>query len=134
MSRLVLVVASRVITVTRSPPSSILLEASSNVIFAAPRLQIQGKYALICLFICPFTRVELGAVNDLISERLEPDALRSARELRDTYVSPKVLHGTYRPTPTAAHVDAYLEGIARAYGMSWRAGPQRQDLYVPLDL
>jgi hypothetical protein len=134
MFTLLLVVVFRIFIPTRSPPSSILLEASSNIVFAAPRLQIQGKYSLFCLFACLFTRVELGTVSDLISERLEHDVLRSAREHRNIYVSPKVLQGVFRPTPTAAHVDAYLEGVAKTYGTSWRAGPQRQDLYVQFNI
>ncbi|XP_006458445.1 hypothetical protein AGABI2DRAFT_115479 [Agaricus bisporus var. bisporus H97] len=100
----------------RSPPSPILLEASSNIIFAASRLQLQG----------------LGTVSNLISARLEPEVLRFAREHRDTYVSPKVMQAALRPTPTAAHVDAYLEEVAKGHGISWTAGPHRQDLVNPL--
>lgn len=76
------------------------------------------------------TTLDLDVVSNLISDRLGPEAVRSARDNKDSYVSPRVLRATSKPTPSAAQLDAYLERIARSYGVSWTAGPQRQDLCV----
>ncbi|KAF9448344.1 hypothetical protein P691DRAFT_729792 [Macrolepiota fuliginosa MF-IS2] len=96
----------------KSSPSPAVLEASSSVIFAAPRTQIR----------------DLGIVSDLISNRLGPEFSRSAKDSKGSYVSPGVLRAISRPTPTAVQLDAYLERVAGSYGVSWTAGPQRQDL------
>ncbi|KXN82515.1 TBC1 domain family member 13, partial [Leucoagaricus sp. SymC.cos] len=100
----------------RSSPSPTLLEASSSIIFAAPRAQIP----------------ELNVISDMISDRLGEDVARSARANRHNQVSPGVLRTTSRPIPNLSQLDSYLERVAKSYEVSWIAGPKRQNLVDPL--
>lgn len=80
-------------------------------------------------FVAPRTQIrDLNVVSGMIADRLGEEVARSARDNRDNYVSLGVLRAVERPTPSSTQLDVYLERIARSYGVSWTAGPRRQDL------
>ncbi|KAF5358173.1 hypothetical protein D9756_001855 [Leucocoprinus leucothites] len=100
----------------QSPPSPALVEASSSIIFTASRIQLR----------------DLNIISDMITNRLGDEVASSARDNRNNHVSPGVLRATSRPTPSSHHLDTYLERIAKSHGVSWNAGPRRQDLANPI--
>ncbi|KAJ3572501.1 hypothetical protein NP233_g3051 [Leucocoprinus birnbaumii] len=100
----------------QSPPSPALVEASSSIIFAAPHVQLR----------------DLDALSGMISDRLGSEAVEAAEDDRHSRVSPGILRATTRPIPSSQHLDNYLERIAKGHGLSWTAGPRRQDIANPL--
>ncbi|KAL1745655.1 regulator of Vps4 activity in the MVB pathway-domain-containing protein [Schizophyllum fasciatum] len=94
----------------------IVIEASSNIIYAAPSTDSK----------------ELHTVRSMLVEYLGPDFARSAIGNRDGYVSDKIINALSAPPPSAANLDAYLVRVARAYGVDWLPPPQRQHILNPL--
>ncbi|KAJ7285961.1 regulator of Vps4 activity in the MVB pathway-domain-containing protein [Mycena rebaudengoi] len=96
--------------------SPVVVEAASSVIYAGA--QTESK--------------ELQTVRDLLITRLGQDFARSAVSNRDNHVSSRVVHALSAPSPTAANLDLYLVGVAKAYGIQWTPEPRRQDILIPL--
>ncbi|EPQ58196.1 hypothetical protein GLOTRDRAFT_120030 [Gloeophyllum trabeum ATCC 11539] len=86
-----------------TPPSPVMVEAASTIIFAAPHLDSK----------------ELHVVRDILAEALGPDFARSAVTNRDSYVSEKVVQALNIPNPSIADLDEFLSSIAKATGVKW---------------
>ena len=82
-----------------------LEEAAASIIYAAPRLPRDVK--------------ELGMVRTLLIERFGRDFGVRANENRDNMVPERVVKKLRIDPPSAPLVQAYLEEIARAYGVDW---------------
>ncbi|OCH95037.1 hypothetical protein OBBRIDRAFT_25471 [Obba rivulosa] len=85
------------------PPSPVVIEATSSIIFAAPHIDSR----------------DLLLVRDLLVQQLGPDFTRSAIENRDGYVSSRVVRAIYIPPPSAARLDQYMYNIAKNYNIDW---------------
>lgn len=88
-----------------------------------------SSYASLQPLVCQQSP-DLNLISDMITDRLGDEVASSARENSHKHVSPGVLRATSRQAPSSAHLDNYLENIAKSYGVSWIAGPRRQDLCV----
>ncbi|KAJ3474489.1 hypothetical protein NLI96_g12430 [Meripilus lineatus] len=84
-------------------PSPVVVEAASSIIFAAPHTDSR----------------DLQITRELLIHRLGPDFAHSAIGNRDNYVSPRVIRGLSTTPPSAAWLDHYLFGIAKAHGVKW---------------
>ena len=74
------------------PPSPVVVEAASSIIFAAPQLDCRGEFRLLLVHpvasSCPVT--ELSSVRDILIQRLGPDFARSAFNNQDGHVALQV--------------------------------------------
>ncbi|KAL7412476.1 regulator of Vps4 activity in the MVB pathway-domain-containing protein [Mrakia frigida] len=86
-------------------PDEGIKEAVCSLIFAAPRTEVR----------------ELQVLRDVLVHRFSRDFALSAIENRDSCVNERVAKklAIFRPPPTL--IDAYLDEIARTYGVKWRA-------------
>ncbi|KAL9615642.1 MAG: hypothetical protein Q9160_009358 [Pyrenula sp. 1 TL-2023] len=91
-----------------------LEEASASIIYAAPRLAREIK--------------ELGTVRAMLVERWGKEfGARAAENAEGKMVPDKVAKKLKIETPSAELVQAYLEEIARAYGVEWPRRDLRED-------
>lgn len=86
-----------------------LEEAAKSIIYAAPKTEIK----------------ELQQVRILLGEKFGKEFVLSAMENSDGKVSGKVLKKLSVTPPKEELVVAYLEEIARAYGVEWPRRPSR---------
>ena len=86
-----------------------LEEAAASMIYAAPRFPREVR--------------ELGQVRSLLVDRFGRDFAAKAQENRDGIVPERVVAKLKVDPPGAKLVQAYLEEIARTYGVDW---PRRQ--------
>ena len=82
-----------------------LEEAAASIIYAAPRFPREVR--------------ELGQVRNLLVDRFGRDFAQRAQENRDGIVPDKVVGKLRVDPPGAKLVQAYLEEIARTYGVEW---------------
>ncbi|KAF9483904.1 hypothetical protein BDN70DRAFT_873304 [Pholiota conissans] len=94
----------------RVPPSPIMLEATSSIIYSAPYI---------------YTK-DLDTVRMYLVQALGPDFARSAIGNRDHHVSRRVLEAIAAPIPSAFQLDAYMQDIAQRHGVTWTPDPPRQ--------
>ncbi|EMD38438.1 hypothetical protein CERSUDRAFT_113595 [Gelatoporia subvermispora B] len=85
------------------PPSPVVIEATSSIIYAAPNVDSR----------------ELLLVKDLLMQQLGPDFARSASENRDGYVSARVVRILSALPPSASRLDQYMYNIAKNYNVDW---------------
>ncbi|OAP56551.1 hypothetical protein AYL99_09730 [Fonsecaea erecta] len=87
-----------------------LEEAAASIIYSAPRLPRDVR--------------ELGIVRSMLIERFGKDFAIRANENEDNCVPTRVVDKLKVDPPSAKLVQAYLEEIARTYGVDWP--PQRE--------
>lgn len=87
-----------------------LEEAAASLIYAAPRLPREVR--------------ELGQVRNLLVERFGRDFANRVQENRDNMVPARVVDKLKVDPPSERLVTAYLEEIARTYGVDW---PKRRE-------
>lgn len=87
-----------------------LEEAAASIIYAAPRLPRDVR--------------ELGIVRNMLIERFGKEFAIRANENSDACVPARVVDKLKVDPPSAKLVQAYLEEIARTYGVDWP--PQRE--------
>ncbi|OAL26843.1 hypothetical protein AYO22_04010 [Fonsecaea multimorphosa] len=91
-----------------------LEEAAASIIYSAPRLPRDVR--------------ELGIVRSMLIERFGKDFAIRANENEDNCVPARVVDKLKVDPPSAKLVQAYLEEIARTYGVDWP--PQREEEQV----
>ncbi|KIV84270.1 hypothetical protein PV11_00060 [Exophiala sideris] len=89
-----------------------LEEAAASIIYSAPRLPRDVR--------------ELGIVRNMLIERFGKDFALRASENQDNCVPARVADKLKVDPPSAKLVQAYLEEIARTYGVDWP--PHREDV------
>lgn len=89
-----------------------LEEAAASMIYAAPRLPRDVR--------------ELGLIRSMLIDRFGKDFALKAQENEDNLVPERVVKKLSVEPPKAELVQAYLEEIARTYGVDWP--PYRHDL------
>ncbi|KIW55487.1 hypothetical protein PV05_04226 [Exophiala xenobiotica] len=89
-----------------------LEEAAASIIYSAPRLARDVR--------------ELGLVRNMLIERFGKEFSMRANENQDGIVPARVADKLKVDPPSARLVQAYLEEIARAYGVDWP--PNREDV------
>ena len=89
-----------------------LEEAAASIIYSAPRLARDVR--------------ELGLVRNMLIERFGKEFSMRANENQDGIVPARVADKLKVDPPSARLVQAYLEEIARAYGVDWP--PNRDDV------
>ncbi|KAF9516011.1 hypothetical protein BS47DRAFT_711329 [Hydnum rufescens UP504] len=75
---------------------------------------------------------ELKFVRESIANIMGRDWVIGVMENRDNCVSPRVVGKVVTETPSPTLVDAYLEEIARGYGLSWTSTREAQEPRRPL--
>ncbi|KAK7887766.1 Vacuolar protein sorting-associated protein ist1 [Exophiala xenobiotica] len=91
-----------------------LEEAAASIIYSAPRLARDVR--------------ELGIVRNMLIERFGKDFAMRANENQDGIVPARVADKLKVDPPSARLVQAYLEEIARAYGVDWPPNQEREDV------
>ncbi|KAH0839269.1 hypothetical protein FOPE_05481 [Fonsecaea pedrosoi] len=91
-----------------------LEEAAASIIYSAPRLPRDVR--------------ELGIVRSMLIERFGKEFAIRANENEDNCVPARVVDKLKVDPPSAKLVQAYLEEIARTYGVDWP--PQREEEQV----
>jgi vacuolar protein sorting-associated protein IST1 len=91
-----------------------LEEAAASIIYSAPRLARDVR--------------ELGIVRNMLIERFGKDFAMRANENQGGIVPARVADKLKVDPPSARLVQAYLEEIARAYGVDWPLNQEREDV------
>jgi vacuolar protein sorting-associated protein IST1 len=91
-----------------------LEEAAASIIYSAPRLARDVR--------------ELGIVRNMLIERFGKNFAMRANENQDGIVPARVADKLKVDPPSAKLVQAYLEEIARAYGVDWPPNQEREDV------
>ncbi|KAL2410788.1 hypothetical protein ABEF95_002399 [Exophiala dermatitidis] len=97
-----------------SSSSTGLEEAAASIIYAAPRLPRDVR--------------ELGIVRNMLIERFGKDFAVRANDNIDNIVPARVVDKLKVDPPSPKLVQAYLEEIARTYGVDWPPVKQTNDL------
>ncbi|GLB35059.1 putative regulator of Vps4 activity in the MVB pathway [Lyophyllum shimeji] len=95
------------------PPTPIIIEAASTLIFSAPHVDSK----------------DLAAVSDLLTKRLGSDFAHSARGNYDNPVAPLIVRAVTAPPPSVETLDAKLEKIAKDCGVQWSPEPRREEIF-----
>jgi vacuolar protein sorting-associated protein IST1 len=91
-----------------------LEEAAASIIYAAPRLPREVR--------------ELGLVRGMLIERFGKEFAVKANENEGNIVPNRVAEKLKVEPPSAKLVQAYLEEIARSYGVDWPKGRREEEM------
>ncbi|KIY68595.1 hypothetical protein CYLTODRAFT_374069 [Cylindrobasidium torrendii FP15055 ss-10] len=94
------------------PPTPVILEAASTIIFSTANASIK----------------ELYPARDLLTQRLGEDFAASAVKNYDRYVSQRAIAALSPSQPSADDLDVYLLRIAKSYNVPWMPDPRRHDI------
>ncbi|KAJ2931324.1 hypothetical protein H1R20_g5651, partial [Candolleomyces eurysporus] len=93
-------------------PTSILAEAISSIIYAAPHVHCR----------------ELDVVRSTLIQRFGADFARAATTNRENHVPSRIVRAVNAPLASATLLNAYLTNVARSYGVNWLPDPERHDI------